>query len=157
MSTNNKSIEELEKHAETIRAQLRVPRQSDVFRAAVEAGYLTALADGEVDATERETLAKAVEILSVGAVLDWEVEALVEQIQTRVKKEGADKRAQSVGAELKALGQPEAGILLAAIVARATKKVDKSEAEVLKTVGKAAGLTNEQVASIVKRSTSLAS
>lgn len=155
-SSTNKSIEELEKFAETIRAELRVPRQSDVFRAAVEAGYLTALADGEVDATERETLARAVEILSVGAVLDWEVEALVEQIQARVAADGAQKRAQTVGTQLKELGQAEAGILLAAIVARATKKVDKSEAEVLKTVGKAAGLSNDQVASIVKRSTSLA-
>jgi len=151
----NKSIEELEKFAETIRAELRVPRQSEVFRAAVEAGYLTALADGEVDALERQTLARAVEILSVGAVLDWEVEALIEEIQARVAKEGADKRAQSVGAELKKLGQAEPGLLLAAIVARATKKVDKSEAEVLKAVGKAAGLTNDQVAAIVKRSTAL--
>jgi len=36
----------LEKHADEIRKELRVPKQNEVFRSAVEAGYLAALADG---------------------------------------------------------------------------------------------------------------
>src|SRR5690606_7178004 len=55
------SIEDL---AEQIRKELDVPRQGDVFRAAVEAGYLTARADGGVDDTERGVLVRAVELLS---------------------------------------------------------------------------------------------
>src|SRR4051812_29738776 len=50
----------LEEHADQIRAELKVPHQSAVFAHAVEAGYLTARADGEVDTNEREVLAKAV-------------------------------------------------------------------------------------------------
>ena len=154
-SKASKTIEELEKHAAAIRSELNVPRQSDVFRAAVEAGFLTARADGHVDDTERETLVRAVDILSEGAVIEWEVESLVDACVANVDAEGADNRAEKVGAVLRDLGQAEAGILLAAIVARATKKIDKSEADVLKAVGKAAGLSNEQVATIVKRATAL--
>jgi tellurite resistance protein len=153
--TNEKTIEELEKFAETIRSELKVPRQSDLFRAAVEAGYLTAQADGEVDDTERATLVRAVEILSVGAVIEWEVETLVDACVSRIESEGASVRCEKVGTELKDLGQAEAGILIAAIVARATKKIEKSEAEVLKAVGRSAGLSNDQVATIVKRATAL--
>ncbi len=155
MSKSEKTIEELEKHAAAIRAEVGAAQQSDVLRAAVEAGYLTALADGEMDATERETLVKAAEILSVGAVLEWEVETLLEEADGRIGKDGAQKRAEHVGAALAKLGQAEAGLLLAAVVARATKKVDKTEAEMLKAVGKGAGLSNDQVAGIVKRATAL--
>jgi tellurite resistance protein len=155
-ATTNPTILLLEKHADTIRSELRVPKQSEVFRAAVEAGYLTANADGNVDDGERSTIVRAVEILSEGAVIEWEVETLVAECVERSKTEGADKRAAQVGATLKELGQAEVGILLASVVARATKKVEKKEADVLKAVGKAAGLTNEQIASIVKRAASIA-
>lgn len=155
MSKASATTAELEKHAESIRAELRVPKQSELFKNAVEAGYLTALADGVVEDKEIESLVKAVEILSVGGVIEWETSALVDECKARIDKDGADKRAAAVGAELKELNAAEPGILVAAIVARAAKKIDKKEAEVLKTIGKSAGLTNDQVAAIVKRATSL--
>jgi tellurite resistance protein len=146
---------DLEKHAEEIRGDLKVPRQSEVFRCAVEAGYLAARADGEFDDTERATIVRAVEILSVGAVIEWETEALLDECIARAKKDGADARAKAVGAELKELGQAEAGLLFAALVARATKGIDKREAEVLKVVATAAGVGAEPLRGIVKRATSL--
>jgi tellurite resistance protein len=146
----------LEAHAESIRKDLNVPKQSDVFRAAVEAGYLTALADGEVDAEERATMARAVELLSRGLVIEWEADTLVEQCAERARTDGPDKRASAVGRELAALGQAEAGLFVAALVARASKGIDKSEAEVLKAVGTAAGVALEKVRDIVKKATSLA-
>jgi tellurite resistance protein len=145
----------LEKHADEIRKDLRVPKQNEVFRSAVEAGYLAALADGEVDDAERATIAKAVEILSVGAVIEWETESLLEACAGRAEKEGPDKRAAAVGAELKSLGQAEAGLLFAACVARATNGVDKKEADVLKAVGTAAGLSTDKVKNIVKRASAI--
>lgn len=146
--------ESLDAYAERIRKELQVPKQNDVYRAAVEAGYLAATADGHFDASERETLVAAVQKLSQGAVIEWETESLLEECAARAAKEGAGKLAEAVGAELKALGQAEAGILLAAAVARATKKVDKKEAAVLKAVGAAAGLSADEVAAIVKRASS---
>jgi tellurite resistance protein len=155
MSKASATTAELEKHAESIRAELRVPKQSELFKNAVEAGYLTALADGVVEDKEIESLVKAVEILSVGAVIEWETSALVDECKARIEKDGADERAAAVGAALKELNAADAGILVAAIVARAAKKIDKKEAEVLKAIGKSAGLSNDQVAAIVKRATSL--
>jgi tellurite resistance protein len=149
MATPTSSLADLEKHAERLRTELHVPHQHDVFRAAVEAGYLVATADGTFDETERETLVKAIEILSVGAVIEWEVDTLLDECEVHSRKDGPAKRAQVVGAELKKLGSAEPGLLLAAAVARATKKVDKKEAETLKAVGVAAGLTGEQVSAIV--------
>lgn len=145
----------LEDHADEIRKELAVPRQADVFKAAVEAGYLTALADGGVDATEREILVRAIELLSKGLVIEWETEALLEQCAARAKADGAEACAERIGAELKALGQAEAGLFIAALVARATKGVAKSEAELIKTVGKAAGVSNDVIRNIVKRATTL--
>ena len=145
----------LEDYADQIRDDLKVPNQSSVFAHAVEAGYLAARADGEVDPAEREILAKAVELLSKGAVIEWETETLLDECATRAEKEGAEVRAQRVGEALKELGQAEAGLLVAAFVARATNGVEKSEAEVLKAIAKAAGLSADKVKSIVKRATGL--
>jgi tellurite resistance protein len=149
------STNELEAHAAEIRNELRVPRQTDVFRCAVEAGYLAALADGEVDDTERATIVKAVEILSVGAVIEWEADTLLTACEQRAQQEGPDNRAKAVGEELKKLGQAEAGLLFAALVARATKGIDKREAETLKVVATAAGVSGDALRAIVKRATSL--
>ncbi|AKU97381.1 hypothetical protein AKJ09_04045 [Labilithrix luteola] len=145
----------LEEHAAQIRQELNVPRQSDVFKAAVEAGYLAAAADGNVDDSERQTLARAVELLSEGFVLEWETEALLEECKAHSTKDGAEARAQKVGAALKELDQAEAGLLVAAFVARATNGVEKSEAEMLKMIGKAAGLNADKVKGVVKRATGL--
>ncbi len=144
-------IANLESRAESIRVELRVPKQNEVFKAAVEAGYLAARADGEVDAAETAAIVRAVEILSEGAVIEWEAETLVEECARRANAETPGARATAVGAELGALGQGEAGIYFAALVAHASKGIDKKEADVLKEIGKAAGLTSERMKDIVKK------
>jgi protein-disulfide isomerase-like protein with CxxC motif len=80
---------------------------------------------------------------------------LLDECAARAKKDGAAKRAAAVGAALAALGQAEAGLFFAALVARASKGIDKKEAEVLKVVGTAAGLATDAVRDIVKRATTL--
>jgi tellurite resistance protein len=144
-------ISNLEARAESLRAELRVPKQNEVFRAAVEAGYLAARADGRVDAEETAAIVRAVEILSSGAVVEWETEELVQECARKADAEAPAARAAAVGTTLAALGQAEAGIYFAALVAHASKGIDKKEADVLKEIGKAAGLTNDRVRDIVKR------
>jgi tellurite resistance protein len=144
-------IADLETRAESIRAELRVPQQNEVFKAAVEAGYLAARADGEVDDEEKAAIVHAVEILSAGAVIEWEADDLVVECARKADAETPAARVAAVGAELKALGQGEAGVYFAALVARATKGIDKKEAEVLKEIGVAAGLTGDRVRDIVKK------
>ena len=145
----------LEDHADKIREELKVPRQAELFKAAIEAGYLTARADGGVDDTERGVLVKAVELLSQGLVIEWESETLIDDCKKLADDQGIETRAAEVGKVLKDLGQPEAGLFVAALVARATKGVEKSEAELLKAIGKSAGLGNDKVKDIVKRATTL--
>lgn len=149
------ALADLEAHAQSIRHQLNVPKQNEVFRAAVEAGYLTALADGEVDEAEKATMVRAVDLLSQGAVIEWETETLIDECAARAEADGAGPRAAAVGATLKSLGQAEAGLFFAALVARASKGIDKKEADVLRAVGNAAGVTTDAVKDIVKRATTL--
>jgi len=146
----------IEDHADKIREELKVPRQAEVFKAAVEAGYLTALADGGIDDAEKDILVKAVELLSRGLIIEWETDSLIEDCQKGVEADGLEGRAVKVGEMLKELDQAEAGLFVAALVARATKGVEKSEAEMLKNIGKAAGLGTDKVRDIVKKATTLA-
>jgi tellurite resistance protein len=145
----------LEAHAESVRKDLAVPQQSEVFRAAVEAGYLAALADGAVDDEEHEMMIKAIELLSEGAVIEWEADSLLEECAERAEKEGAGARAEAVGKALTALGQAEAGLFFAAVVAMASGGLDETEADVLQQVGNAAGLPAQKVKAIVKKAAAI--
>ncbi|MGO9836879.1 MAG: hypothetical protein ACLP1X_22010 [Polyangiaceae bacterium] len=149
------ALADLEAQAESIRKELQVPKQNEVFRAAVEAGYLASLADGEVDEAEHATMVRAIEILSEGAVVEWETETLLEECAERAKLEGAPARAVAVGKQLANLGQANAGLYFAALVARASNGIDKKEAEVLKAVAAAAGVAADTVRDIVKKAGSL--
>ncbi|CAN5615992.1 hypothetical protein BH09MYX1_BH09MYX1_33840 [soil metagenome] len=142
---------ELEKAAVEIRKELKVPKQNEVFEIATEAGYLAARADGTVDEKERDVLVKAIEILSVGAIIEWEVETLIDACADRAKTEGEGKRAELVGQKLKALDQPEAGLLFAAFIAQASGGIDKKESAVLHAIGKAAGIAKTKVTAMLKR------
>lgn len=151
MSAKNKPtrIDGLEKHAEALRADLAVPKQTNVFAAAVEAGYLAANADGEVDAGEKAAIVRAIEVLSVGAVIEWEADALVDECAARAKAEGAQKRIAAVGATLKDLGHPEAGLLFAAFVAEASGGLDSGEKKVIEAIGKASGLAPGKIHAVI--------
>ncbi len=142
---------EIEKHAADIKKDLAVPKQNEVFAAAAEAGYLAANADGTVDDDERALLVRAIALLSTGAVIEWEVEDLLESSAARAKSEGEGKRADAVGAKLKELGAPDAGLLFAAFVAQASGGIDKKESAVLHAIGKAAGLAKPKVTALLKR------
>ncbi|MGH7285467.1 MAG: hypothetical protein ACRELY_28430 [Polyangiaceae bacterium] len=141
----------LSKYADEIRSDLAVPRQNDVFRIATEAGFLAANADGNVDDDEKKVIVEAVGLLSKGAVIEWEADTLLEEAGERLKKDGAEKRHEAVGAELKDLGQPEAALLFAAFVAQASGGIDKDEAEVLHAIGKGAGVAKNKITAMLKR------
>lgn len=156
MSKHEKALAELEKHATEIRAELGAADQSKVFALAIEAGVLAAMSDGTIDADEKSALVRAVEIVSKGAVIEWETETLVDECIARAKAEGAEKRAKAVGEALSALKQAEAAVLIAGVVAAATGGVDKAEAEAIRAVAKAAGLAADKTKAIVKRAAALA-
>ena len=141
----------LNKYADEIRSDLAVPRQNDVFRVATEAGFLAANADGHVDDDEKKVIVEAVGLLSKGAVIEWEADTLLEEAAARLEKDGADRRHEAVGEELKSLGQPEAALLFAAFVAQASGGIDKDETEVLQAIGKSAGIAKNKITAMLKR------
>ncbi len=141
----------LEQQAVAVRESVSGVNQSVLFEAAVEAGYLTALANGTEDAGERDALVKAIDVLSAGLVLEWEVEPLIEKISARIQAEGSDARCAAVGKSIRELDQPEAALLIGAVVAHATSGIDKQEAAVLEKIGLAAGLARGDIAAIVKK------
>ena len=146
------NTEYLEKQAEEIRAALAPSAtQGEVFRAAAEAGYLTALADGSEDDVERAALVSAIEVLSKGFVVGWETETFLDEAAAKVKADGAPARFTAVGKRLAELGHAEAGLLIGATVAHASGGIDKAEAQVLEKIGAAAGVGRQEVASIVKK------
>jgi tellurite resistance protein len=144
-------LADIQKHAEDIKKDLAVPKQNEVFEAAAEAGFLAANADGTIDEEERAMLVRAIEVLSTGAVIEWEVESLLDGCASRAKSDGEAKRAEAVGGKLKTLGQPEAGLLFAAFVAQASGGIDKKESAVLHAIGKAAGIAKTKVTALLKR------
>jgi tellurite resistance protein len=152
----NKALAELEKRGAEIREELKAADQSRLFALAVEAGTLAAASDGTIDDDERATLARAIEILSVGGVIEWETETLLDECLERTKKEGAEARAKAVGEALAGLNQAEAGVFIAGVVAAATGGVDKAEAEAIKGVAKAAGLTADKTKAIIKKAMTFA-
>jgi tellurite resistance protein len=145
------NLSELEKHASQIREELQVPKQGDVYVKAVEAGYLVACADGTISDEERETMVQAIELLSQGTVIEWELETLLDDCAQRRTDAGAEARAEAVGRELKDLGGAEAGLLFAAFVAHASSGVDDQEAGVLHAIAKAAGVGKGKVTALLKR------
>ena len=155
MSANETKGSGIDKYAEPLKKELASLQQEKLFRAAVEAGYLTALADNKQTPEERASLVRSLSAISSGAVIEWEVDALLEEVAAQVGDDGADKRAAAVGAALKELGQVEAGLSVAALVALASRGLDKKEAAVLERIGAAAGLDKKDVAAIVKKARGL--
>jgi len=151
MSRAKRTDADLKKIAADMRKVMTGPTLNQVYRLAMEAGYLCALADGEADDGEKAAIVKAVHDLSSGLVVEWEVDALIDQCNEAIGNEGFDARCSAVGAGLKELGQAEAGLLLGAYAALATGGLDKKEAGMLEKIGSAAGITKNQVANLVKQ------
>jgi tellurite resistance protein len=141
----------LAKYGEVIDKALPINDRDKLFDTAVEAGFLVALADTDADSEERKAIDDALFAISKGVVIDWEVDALVNRACERIGAEGHQARAEAVGETLQALGQAEAGLFIAALVALASSGLDKREVEMLKRIGEAAGLDGEAIAATVKR------
>jgi tellurite resistance protein len=140
--------EQIESFAGVIRDKVSVPRQNEVFKAAVDAAHLASMIDGKIDEAEKKAIVEALEVLSKGHVIEWEIDLMVDEAQ---KSSGSrDAKAKAIGDRLKELGQPEAGLYVAAFVAQSTAGIDDKEARVLKSIGKAAGIGDKRVREILK-------
>ena len=147
-STKKPTKEKLAAFAEAVRKELEFRGQDEVFSVAVEIGYLAARADGKMDAGERQAIIDAVDILSQGTVIELEVDAIIEAADKREGDMAAT--AKVLGERLKDLEQADPGLLFGAFVAQASSGIDKDERKVLRTVGRAAGIKDHRIRTILK-------
>jgi tellurite resistance protein len=140
MTAKKDANEVLVRHAEALRKKLPPAEQGELFRVAVEVGCLAAFGDLEVDPAEREAIVRAVGLLSVGNVDEWEADALVDECAKRIATDGIEARVEAVGAALKRLGEPEGALSLAVLVADASSGVDHLERGILDAIAEAAGV-----------------
>jgi uncharacterized tellurite resistance protein B-like protein len=148
---------ELQTIAAAIRKELPVGQQDELFRLAVESGYLAALADGNADAEERTMIAEAITEISDGVVVEWEVEVLLNECNELIGMEGHHGRCAAIGQRLKELGHERTGLMLAALVALATGGLDELEVKMLQRIADAAGVANAQLAEVVKEARGMTS
>jgi tellurite resistance protein len=148
MSTKRPNVQRLRDYASNVRSQVSAADQQAIFHAAIEAGHLAATTDGSFDEQEKAALVKAIELLSEGSVIEWEIDSLVEASTNRA--ETLEERASGVAEKLRASGHAEAGLLVAAFVAQATSGIDKKEEKVLKSIAKAAGVSDKRTREILK-------
>ena len=134
--------------AEAVRKELDFRGQDEVFKLAVETGYLAAQADGSFEHEEKQRIVDAVDILSQGVIIELEVDAIIEEADASDADE--DARIAAIGAKLKELEQGDAGLLFGAFVAQATHGIDKDERRVLREVGRAAGLKDNRIRAILR-------
>ena len=151
MGSDKATLAALTQHAEALGKRLAAAEQNELLAAAVEAGCLAAFGDLEVDEGERRAILSAAEVLSSGAVVEWEADSLVDDCVKRIAKEGIEARVTAVAKTLKRLGQPEAGLLFAVFVAQASEGIDHLEHGVLEAVAEEAGLSAGALAGIIGR------
>lgn len=147
-STKRPTKEKLATFAEEVRKQLEFRGQDEVYGVAVEIGYLAASADGTIDDEERQAIIDAVDILSQGVVIELEVDSIIEAASA--DDQPVKAHAEALGKRLKALGQADAGLLFGAFVAQSSSGIDKSERSILRAVGKAAGISDRKIRTILK-------
>ncbi|MFO0565363.1 MAG: hypothetical protein U0263_06860 [Polyangiaceae bacterium] len=151
MSRSKRTEVDLKKIAAEMRKAMTGPALNQVYRYAMEAGYLCALADGEADDDEKKAIVEALHDLSSGLVVEWEVDAMMDECNEAIGSEGHAGRCDSVGKKLKELGHAETGLLIGAYTALATAGLDKKEAGMLEKIGSAAGIPKTQVTNLVKQ------
>jgi tellurite resistance protein len=133
--------------AEAVRKELDFRGQDEVFKLAVEVGYLAAKADGTFDDAEKARIVDAVDILSKGVIIELEVDAIVEEAEAA---DDVAARVTAIGTRLQELEQGDAGLLFGAFVAQASHGIDKTERKLLREVGRAAGLKDTRIRAILR-------
>lgn len=119
-----------------------------LFNAIVEAGYLVAAADGQVDDTELATLKNAVQIISDGDISADEIDTLVEDLIDLRRSEGETARCKAVGQSLADSKAAEEGLYLAAAIAYVSAGLDERELAVMEHIASAARLSTASLAAI---------
>jgi tellurite resistance protein len=132
-------------------ASLEEAEKKRVTGALLETAWSIACADEDADPAERDAL-RAVIARLWGKDLKPEVEErMVEAAMRAVAKQGVVERCSALGAKLKAVGFSRLGVELAALVAEVSRGLDPAELLALRELAHAAGLDDEELKAILRR------
>lgn len=116
-----------------------------LFEAIVEASYLVAAADGNVDAEERKTFERVVYAACGGTVAANQVASLVGDFEGLLEEDGLDARVAQVAKQVSKKDHAREVLRIAALIAQASDGVADSERSVLEKIAKATGLEAKDV------------
>ncbi|MAJ60184.1 MAG: hypothetical protein CBC48_09410 [bacterium TMED88] len=117
-----------------------------------EALYLMMVIDGQTEPQERQSLERAIQILTADSLPDQSINQLFEGYEARVRTQGTESRMTQVGAQLCADKEDaEATLMLAAAIALADGNVALSESKMLESLSEWLGFSTRQAQSILDR------
>jgi tellurite resistance protein len=107
-----------------------------LFEAIVEAAYLVAKADGELDAAERRAFERVVVSACGGCITPKQIQALLADLEDQLREDGLDRRVASLALAVHKKEQAVEILRIAALLADASEGISDVERSVL---GKIAG------------------
>ena len=117
-----------------------------------EALYLMMVIDGQADPQERQSLERAIQILTAEGLSAGSLNQLFAGYDERFQNQGAEVRMTQVGAQLCADKEDaEATLMLAAAIALADGNVALSESKILEGLSEWLGFSERQAQSILSR------
>lgn len=117
-----------------------------------EALYLMMVIDGQAEAQERQSLERAIQILTAEGLSAGSLDQLFAEYEERFRTQGAESRMTQVGAQLCADKEDaEATLMLAAAIALADGSVALSESTMLEGLSEWLGFSARQAQSILSR------
>jgi len=117
-----------------------------------EALFLMMVIDGETEPQERQSLERAIQILTAEGLSSGSLDQLFAEYEERFRTQGAESRMTQVGAQLCADREDaEATLMLAAAIALADGSVALSESKMLEGLSEWLGFSARQAQSILSR------
>jgi tellurite resistance protein len=130
------------------------PQAASLFEAVVEASYLVANADGEFDATERDTFEQVVVAACKNAVQLGQLKGLVSDLSDQLAEDGIDQRIGMLARAVQCDDHKLEVLRVAALMAHISGGVVASEREVLMKLARDFALAGEDVQRVLDEVTS---
>ncbi|HSY20902.1 MAG TPA: SRPBCC family protein [Polyangiaceae bacterium] len=130
-------------------------RQLSVVTALLETAWAIAVVNGPPDDAERDAMRAVAGVLCQNVGEPTSERHMIQTAIDAVAKQGVAARCTALGTRLKSFGFGEFGVEVAALVADVSHGIDTPELMALEHLAVAAGLDNERLAAIVRRTEEL--
>lgn len=130
------------------------PVAARLFEAVVEAAFLVANADGELDAAEESAFRHVVVAACGGFVVERQVSALLADLGQQLQEDGLERRLQVVARSVAREDQAREVLRIAALLARVSGGVSQVEREVLSQLAGELKLSPSSVDTAIKEAES---